>query len=297
MAALERLADCGVRFDLFRLATHYWEGRWICAMEELLPKIDRDLTRSGNPRTGKTAVVPRWRRRMMLTPCMVSTFATLPGKMTVSKPSGDGTFENEYLFNFIDLLIVDEAGQVQPEAAGGAFALARRALVIGDTQQIEPIASLPKSVDIGNLMESEVLSPDYTKEDLEREESLGVCSTGGSAMQVAQSACRYYPELELSRGLWLFEHRRCYDEIVEYCKRAVFTRENCNRSAAGPLERTGRRLRSVRLVICMSTDFASPSEAVGGTRPRRRRSRLGWRHSVRSSKAGTRSGWRRSSAW
>ena len=56
----------------------------------------------------------------------------------------DGTFENEYLFNFIDLLIVDEAGQVQPEAAGGAFALARRALVIGDTQQIEPIASLPK---------------------------------------------------------------------------------------------------------------------------------------------------------
>ena len=209
--ALERLADCGVRFDLFRLATHYWEGRWICAMEKLLPEIDKDRKRSG-----KKAVVPRWRRRMMLTPCMVSTFATLPGKMRASKYV-DGTFENEYLFNFIDLLIVDEAGQVQPEAAGGAFALARRALVIGDTQQIEPIASLPKSVDIGNLMESGVVSRDPTEEDLEREKSLGVCSTGGSAMQVAQSACRYYPEPELSRGLWLFEHRGCYDEIVEYC--------------------------------------------------------------------------------
>ena len=129
----------------------------------------------------------------------------------------DGTFSEDYLFNFIDLLIVDEAGQVQPGAAGGAFALARRALVIGDTLQIEPIASLPKSVDIGNLVCNGVLSKVYTEDDLERVEELGVCSTGGSAMQVAQSACRYHPETELSRGLWLFEHRRCYDEIVEYC--------------------------------------------------------------------------------
>ena len=210
VSALERLADCGVRFDLFRLAAHYWEGRWLCAMEELLPDIDKE-----RKRTGKKSVVPRWRRRMMLTPCMVSTFATLPGKMKATKYVNG--FEDEYLFGFIDLLIVDEAGQVQPEAAGGAFALARKAMVIGDTQQIEPIASLPRSVDIGNLVESGVLSPDYTDQDLERVHALGVCSTGGSAMQVAQSACSYGPEPELGRGLWLFEHRRCYDEIVEYC--------------------------------------------------------------------------------
>ena len=207
---LERLADRGIRFDLFLLATHYWEGRWLRAMEELLPD---DAERK---KRGKKTVVPRWRRRMMLTPCMVSTFATLPGKMTVTRYE-DGTFHKDYLFNFIDLLIVDEAGQVQPEAAGGAFALARRALVIGDSQQIEPIALLPKPVDIGNLVDSGVLSKVCTEDDLERVEALGVCSTGGSAMQVAQSACRYHPEPELSRGLWLFEHRRCYDEIVEYC--------------------------------------------------------------------------------
>ena len=210
VAALERLADCGVRFDLFRLATHYWEGRWLCAMEELLPDIDKERKRKG-----KKSVVPRWRRRMMLTPCMVSTFATLPGKMKATRYVNG--FEDEFLFSFIDLLIVDEAGQVQPEAAGGAFALARKALVIGDTQQIEPIASLPRSVDTGNLVESGVLSPDHTDEDLKRVHALGVCSTGGSAMQAAQSACRYAPVPELGRGLWLFEHRRCYDEIVEYC--------------------------------------------------------------------------------
>ena len=211
LPALERLADCGVRFDLFRLATHYWEGRWICAIEELLPEIDKERTKRG-----RKAVIPRWRRRMMLTPCMVSTFATLPGKMTARKHVNGG-WEDEYLFNFVDLLIVDEAGQVQPEAAGGAFALARRALVIGDTQQIEPIASLPKSVDIGNLIKFEVLSRPCLEKDRERANSLGVCSTGGSAMRVAQSACKYFPEPQLSRGLWLFEHRRCFDEIVECC--------------------------------------------------------------------------------
>ena len=214
VSSLEQLADCGVRFDLFRLATHYWEGRWIGAMEALL-RADDESWKTGQ---GRKKVEPRWRRRMMLTPCMVSTFATLPRKMRARKyVGGPEPFENEYLFNFIDLLIVDEAGQVQPEAAGGAFALARKALVIGDTQQIEPIAPLPRSVDVGNLVQSGVLSRDCTDEDLERVHALGVCSTGGSAMQVAQSACRYCPEPELGRGLWLFEHRRCYDEIVAYC--------------------------------------------------------------------------------
>ena len=210
-AARERILDCGVRFQLFLLATHYWEGRWLIEMERLLPDIERDRRRRG-----RKSVVPRWRRRMMLTPCMVSTFATLPAKMTVSRFEG-GDFHDEYLFDFIDLLIVDEAGQVVPEVAGAAFSLAKKALVIGDTRQIEPISDLPKAVDIGNLIEAELLPADTTQEDLERIQDVGVTSTAGSAMRVAQAACRYHAEPELDRGLYLFEHRRCYDEIVEYC--------------------------------------------------------------------------------
>ena len=209
--AVERALDCGGRFRLFLLATHYWEGRWLLEMEGLLPNIGDEQRRRG-----EKVVARRWRRRMMLTPCMVSTFATLPGKMTVSKYA-NGEFSDEYLFNFIDLLIVDEAGQVLPEVAGGSFALAKRALVIGDTQQIEPISLLPRSVDIGNLMESGLLSESHTEEDLDRIDKLGIASKGGSVMQVAQSACRYRPESELDRGLYLFEHRRCFDEIVSYC--------------------------------------------------------------------------------
>lgn len=64
------------------------------------------------------------------------------------------SYQTEYLYNYIDLLIVDEAGQVLPEVAGPSFSLAKRALVIGDTQQIEPITSLTATVDAGNLAEA-----------------------------------------------------------------------------------------------------------------------------------------------
>ncbi|MEO1680577.1 MAG: AAA domain-containing protein [Pseudomonadota bacterium] len=204
---LESAADLSVRFKLFLLATHYWEGRWLLAMEEDLVGI----TGSSN-KTGKATLVPRWQRRMMLTPCAVATFASLPGKLTYSRKTG-GKWGKEYLYDFIDLLIVDEAGQVLPEVAGASFSLAKRALVIGDTQQIEPISSVPKPVDIGNLREVGLLQ---NHNDWNALSERGFCTTSGSAMRVAQEACLVSPYAELEKGLYLFEHRRCFDEIIGY---------------------------------------------------------------------------------
>ena len=230
--AQERAADVGIRFHLFLLATHYWEGRWLLEAERLLPDIDRE-----QKKTGKTTVVPRWRRRMMLTPCMVATFAMLPEKLTVSR-HGDGGFHKDYLFNFLDLLIVDEAGQVPPDIAGAAFALAKKALVIGDTRQIEPIPQIPKFIDIANLVERGLLPENHSEEDLDRIEDSGLTASGGSAMRIAQRACRYRPEPELDGGLWLFEHRRCYDEIVAYCNALCYRGKLEPRRGAAP--KTGR---------------------------------------------------------
>ena len=213
--ALDRLADCRLRFNLFLLATHYWEGRWLLAMEDALPALQRQQ-QTGRGANDRSMVEPMWRRRMMLTPCAVSTFATLPGKMTCRDNSA-GSFRTEYLFNYIDLLIVDEAGQVLPEVAAPSFALARRALVIGDTQQIEPISSLPLAVDIGNLVEAGLLAHAGDRAARERLEAVGLMSRSGSAMRLAQSACRFQPYPRLDRGLYLFEHRRCYDEIITFC--------------------------------------------------------------------------------
>lgn len=206
-AELECQADLDVRFSLFLLATHYWEGRWLLAMEADLAGIV-----SSKGKNGRATVIPRWHRRMMLTPCAVATFASLPGKMTYTRRDG-GKRATEYLFNFIYLLIVDEAGQVLPEVAGASFSLAKRAMVIGDTQQIEPISSVPRPVDVSNLRHSGLLPNDAGIETLV---DSGICSTNGSAMRLAQQACRVSPYPDLEKGLYLFEHRRCYDEIISF---------------------------------------------------------------------------------
>jgi hypothetical protein len=78
-------------------------------------------------RTGRSVMIPRWRRRMMLTPCAVATFYVLPELMCARRHEGDRTFSNDYLYDTIDLLIVDEAGQTTPPVGGAAFVLARRA--------------------------------------------------------------------------------------------------------------------------------------------------------------------------
>ncbi|MCR9088800.1 MAG: AAA domain-containing protein [Rhodobacteraceae bacterium] len=205
--ALERQADLGVRFELFLLATHYWEGRWLMAMEADLATIA-----ASHEKTGRKAVEPRWQRRMMLTPCAVATFASLPGKLFCRRFHG-GNFATDGLYNFIDLLIVDEAGQVLPEVAGASFALAKRALVIGDTQQIEPISPVPGPVDIGNLKDCGLIDGEDVPDQIA---ASGVRTTSGSAMHLAQQACKLAPWPELDRGLYLFEHRRCHDEIIGF---------------------------------------------------------------------------------
>ena len=53
--------------------------------------------------------------------------------------SGIRREKNFFLYNYIDLLIVDEAGQVSPEIAAGAFSLAKKSVVVGDVYQIEPV--------------------------------------------------------------------------------------------------------------------------------------------------------------
>jgi hypothetical protein len=207
LGELERQADLGLRFDLFLLATHYWEGRWLMEME-----ADLGTIMTSHEKTGRKAVEPRWKRRMMLTPCAVATFASLPGKLSCSRYKG-GKFVSDSLYNFIDLLIVDEAGQVLPEVAGASFALAKRALVIGDTQQIEPISALPGPVDIGNLRDCGLINGEDIPDHLD---ASGIRSTSGSAMRLAQQACKVAPWPELERGLYLFEHRRCHDEIIGF---------------------------------------------------------------------------------
>ncbi len=201
------VVDRRLRFPIFLTTTHYWEGRWLLDMAAI-----EDLS-AEKRRTGRATVLPRWRRRMMLTPCAVSTFYALPERF-LTRRRDDSRYIDDYLYDLIDLLIVDEAGQAPPEVGGAAFALARRALVIGDTEQIEPIWNVPASVDVGNQHDAGLLVGDNAAIAFA---ATGRAASNGSVMRVAQHISRYHQDTELSRGLMLTEHLRCFDEIISYC--------------------------------------------------------------------------------
>jgi hypothetical protein len=211
LAECDKAADTALRFPAFMYATHYWEARWLLELDGMLNTLAEEKTKKG-----ASALKKRWHRRMMLTPCAVSTFFMLPKEFSVSRYDR-GNFLQDYLYDFIDLLIVDEAGQVLPEVAGASFSLAKRALVIGDTLQIEPIWSMTTPVDIGNLMKADVMGLTNVRENYKRIAELGKSAASGSVMEIAQRATRYHYDKDLARGMYLYEHRRCYDEIVGYC--------------------------------------------------------------------------------
>lgn len=229
LADCDRTADTVIRFQAFLYATHYWEGQWLLEMEGLVPILAKEKKKNG-----LGALERRWRRRMMLTPCAVSTFFMLPKEMLGSRYDR-GEYVPDYLYDFVDLLIVDEAGQVLPEVAGASFALAKRALVIGDTLQIEPIWGIKAHVDIGNLMSAGVIDGGDLRKEYERIGNLGKTAASGSVMEIAQLATRYHYDPDLARGMFLYEHRRCYDEIVGYCNALCYHNKLIPMRGKGPV--------------------------------------------------------------
>jgi hypothetical protein len=209
----DKAADTAIRFIMFRLAVHYWEARWLLASKELGDRIEKDKGKKG-----LKTIAPRWKRRMMLTPCIVSTFHALPNLM-VATAFNEGRFDDEPMFNFIDLLIVDEAGQVSPDVAGASFALAKKALVIGDIHQIEPIQSITGPIDIGNLFSQNIIK---NREEYEYILDSGRSVVNGSVMHIAQKASNYHYQTKMESGMFLREHRRCYDEIISFCNELCY---------------------------------------------------------------------------
>jgi len=148
-------------------------------------------------------------------PCFVATLFTLPDRF-IAYPSQT---ESVALCNEIDLLIVDEAGQVPPEIGAPSFALAKQALVVGDVDQIEPIWAIPGHIDSANVLHSELVDGE---DALQVFRESGMAASSGSLMRMAQRATPYAKYPERGRGLFLSEHRRCWPEIIRMCNVLVY---------------------------------------------------------------------------
>ena len=211
--------DLEIRHRAFLLAIHYWEARWILETADAI----ENNTEKG---TGEKAVTAKWQRRAMLTPCFVGTFYMAPAHFLYSQFQGENEHGNpvfEYLplYNFLTLLIIDEAGQVTPEVSIPVFSLAQKAMVVGDLKQIEPIWSIPPKIDLGNLANENIVTTPAQSDYLN---SIGFLASSGSIMKMAQYACEYETSLisEKENGLILLEHRRCNDEIISFCNELAY---------------------------------------------------------------------------
>jgi hypothetical protein len=201
--------DTKLRYKLFQYATHYWEGKWLLETFEARKNgmLDSRLN--------------SFKRMAMLAPCFITTMQSGPG-FFVNKITQDQDFA--FMKNSIDLLIIDEAGQVHPGYGAGMFALAKKACVVGDNLQLPPIINMPGAVDIGNMQQNKVINSyeEYHKIS-EYGANISVCSINGagSVMKVAQNAS-YFQDISNNdcmqeRGLFLSEHRRCVPGIISYC--------------------------------------------------------------------------------
>jgi superfamily I DNA and/or RNA helicase len=185
----------------------------------------------------------------------VSTFYMTPSTFMAGEYQ-DRVWRDIPLFSEIDLLIVDEAGQALPEVSAASFSLAKRALVVGDTDQIEPVWSVPASVDRANLKLYNLLEDERCYDDFWL--TSGLLASSGNLMRIAQRQCHYHQFPQLQRGLYLTEHRRCYDDIIGYCNALVY------QGVLEPLR--GDPKRHVPWGILSMVPVEEPSSSYGGSR-------------------------------
>lgn len=196
--------DTNIRYVSFWLAVHYYEARWLEGENELKPK--QKGTNFDN------VIKKLYRRLSLITPCLVMTFYMLPKEF---EASFDGT--KGFLYNLIDLLVVDEAGQVSTEIAACSFALAKKALVVGDEKQIPPVWGIDKPLDKSLAIQEHVIQDEKEFKTLEE---YGITASNSSVMKVACKSTKYSKYEE--KGLFLSEHRRCFDDIIQYCNELVY---------------------------------------------------------------------------
>lgn len=207
--------DTTLRYEMFLLATHYWEAAWLLESGTLhiLENNKEDRKKF-------------WQIQAMLTPCFVTTLHSGPGFFQYRTPADTWV----PLADFIDLLIIDEAGQVMPAIAGAMIASAKRALLVGDVMQIEPIFSLPEAIDFANAKKHGLCED---QKGYQRLKTRGVLCSGdaptshayGNLVVVGQHKSKYHLEGQTLAGLLLREHRRCAKEIISYCNKLCYNNQ------------------------------------------------------------------------
>lgn len=204
---LDAVLDVTLRYAEFWLAVHHYEAQWL-ATTDFIPDEDRFKTTA-------TVMNRYWRQAAALTPCFVMTAYQVPRYFGLYAKTGEPA---RFDVGRVDLLIVDEAGQVDTPVGLPAFALARRALVVGDEKQLAPVWSLDEDTD-REVAESAGIPSETWAADL-RPRGM-TCSPHSSLMRAASHASVWCYD-DGAPGLFLSEHFRCEPGIIGYCNDLLY---------------------------------------------------------------------------
>jgi hypothetical protein len=158
---------------------------------------------SGNPPLRDDTLLAVWQTLFLVVPVISTTFASLPRLFGRLGPEALGW------------LFIDEAGQATPQQTAGGIWRARRSVLVGDPQQLEPIVTLPATAQAALLKRYRVAEewlPDAT-----------------SAQRVADRLNRFGTSLPDPVGdgsTWvgapLRVHRRCDRLMFEISNRIAY---------------------------------------------------------------------------
>lgn len=133
-----------------------------------------------------------WKTLHLIFPIMSTTFASFS-----SMYRGMGS-------DFIDYLFIDEAGQASPQQAAGALWRSKRAIVVGDPIQIEPVVTLDETI-LADIREAFDLSKQYIGETASVQTLADNANPVGTIKESKEKLERI--------GIPLWVHRRCIEPM------------------------------------------------------------------------------------
>jgi hypothetical protein len=207
--------DTTQRSTMFWLSVHFWEARWLSEMSKRKPNT-RGQIPAWDYATDRKMSEEGWKLRFMAFPVMVSTLYSAP-RFFSSK-------NRELLIEMLDLVIIDEAGQVSPELGLPTIALGQKLVMLGDESQTEPIWTTSEEMDRENLAVSEIKG--YEKyEDIQ---DMGITAFGTSLQARAYATdTTGHQRLEKDRhlsgsGITLSIHRRSCEPVMQLFNRISY---------------------------------------------------------------------------
>lgn len=205
---LDRALDISLRYRAFWLAVHIFEAKWLEDCEQGLMIKEDDRWKNSKPIQDRF-----WSQITSLTPCLVMTEYQMPKYFSLFS----NTKKRDYDLEKIDLLIVDEAGQITSPVALAALGLAKRSVVVGDERQLSPVWAFTGEAD-----QQVARSSGLTEADWERNVEMGLTASAPSSfMKVALCAGRWRCSQSES-GLFLREHYRCVEGIIQFCNELMY---------------------------------------------------------------------------